>query len=245
MRIRIVSTESDACTASEHLRYCDHLTQEIGNIYPDASILVEPGLARSICLTDLPRVERHGFEDDVREVLLALMIEVWDGGSFYDVATEEEQEVARSQGVAWYRRDRDEGATAETLLRVGPFGMGGEDTSNKILDSIARRVPGRDFDSLRDHGCRDQLLAIYETAYQYACLREIERTTEEVVCDAPDDSRGHVFFDQEHGEAEVYYLATHEAEARSELRARGLFSVPVVYGDWFDEVRPGELLTAT
>ena len=59
-----------------------------------------------------------------------------------------------------------------------------------------------------------------------------------------DDSEGHVYIEEDSDNAECFYLATEREDARREMRLRGIFSLPIFVGDWFDEIKTDNLLTA-
>ena len=58
-----------------------------------------------------------------------------------------------------------------------------------------------------------------------------------------DDSEGHVYLGD--GDALLcFYLADERENAREAMRAMGIFSLPIFIGDWFDEIKTDNLLTA-
>jgi len=58
-----------------------------------------------------------------------------------------------------------------------------------------------------------------------------------------DDSEGHVYLPEGSGDSECFYLATEREAAKREMRLRDIFSLSIYKGDWFDEIKTGNLLT--
>jgi len=166
MKISIIETESDYCSADEFARYLVEIAQAVGRRFVAAEVTVVGGFGPRITVVGFSGPYREWrFEDDIRQSVSDIIQDVWEAGDFYVQSdlTQAERDAADAAGAAAWFYDVAFGSADK------PFGSGRSKLD--ALDQIAVKL-GVGPDDMRRHGGAVELLGRFESAYLSATLPE-------------------------------------------------------------------------